>query len=266
VQAQAAREEAQWVGMRTWMQEREQRWDARHEDDKVCRAGIPNIIVKVMKEVAPGKEAREKERDETARMDGGGLEASQHADTPQDGGPEKSQQLQQQPKPRLPLKVQAKPHHAPKPKSASTPARRWETVPPRTQSQRAPSGPGGSSTTARRPKLKRDESVPLPGPALTSGSSMADRRLILRRDKSIPLPRKMDEEIASAVNRALFEQQAPAHVRIMNVRRNPKGTITAITHQNATAEMALLYRDIMIKAARSVDKGIIDVEGNESWE
>jgi hypothetical protein len=30
--------------------------------------------------------------------------------------------------------------------------------------------------------------------------------------------------------------------------------------------MALLYRDIIIKATRSVDKGIIDVEGNESWE
>jgi len=52
----------------------------------------------------------------------------------------------------------------------------------------------------------------------------------------------------------------------MNARRSAKGTITAITHHNATAEMALLYRDLIIKAARSVDKGIIDVEGNESWE
>jgi hypothetical protein len=51
----------------------------------------------------------------------------------------------------------------------------------------------------------------------------------------------MDEEIASAVNRALFQQQAPAHVRIMNARRNARGTIPAITHQNAMAEMALLY-------------------------
>jgi len=76
----------------------------------------------------------------------------------------------------------------------------------------------------------------------------------------------MDEEIASAVNRALFQQQAPVHVRIMNARRNARGTITAITHQNATADMALLYRDIIMKAARSVDKVIIDVEGNESWE
>jgi hypothetical protein len=37
-------------------------------------------------------------------------------------------------------------------------------------------------------------------------------------------------------------------------------------HQNATAEMAFVYRDIMNKAARSADKGIINVEANESWE
>jgi len=76
----------------------------------------------------------------------------------------------------------------------------------------------------------------------------------------------MDEEIASAVNRARFQQQAPAHVRIMNSKRHAKGTITAITHHNAAPEMALLYRDIIIEAARSVDMGIIDVEGNKSWE
>jgi len=73
-------------------------------------------------------------------------------------------------------------------------------------------------------------------------------------------------EMTSAVNRELFQQQAPAHVRIMNARRNAKGTITAMMHQNTTTEVALLYRDMIIKAARSVDKGIIDVEGNESWE
>jgi len=140
VQAQAAREEAKWLAMRTLMQGREQKWDASHEDDKVWGACITNMIAKVMKGVTPGQEAREKERDETARMDGGGLEASHHADTPQEGGPERSQQLQQQPKPRLPLEVQPKPQHEPKPKSAPTPVRWWETVPPRTQSQRAPSG------------------------------------------------------------------------------------------------------------------------------
>jgi len=111
VQAQAAREEVQWLGIRTSMEEREQKRDTRHKDDKVWGVGITNMMVKIMKAVAPGEEARKQERDETARLDGGGLEASQHADTPQEGGPENGQQLQQQPKPRLPLKVQPKPQH-----------------------------------------------------------------------------------------------------------------------------------------------------------
>jgi nucleotidyltransferase/DNA polymerase involved in DNA repair len=83
VQAQAARKEAQSLGIRTWMQEREQKWDARHEDDKLWGAGITNIIAKVLNGVAPGQEARENERDKTAWMDGGGLDASLHADTTQ---------------------------------------------------------------------------------------------------------------------------------------------------------------------------------------
>jgi len=76
----------------------------------------------------------------------------------------------------------------------------------------------------------------------------------------------MDQEIASAINRVLFQQKAPAPIRIMNAKRNAKGAITAITHPNATAEMALYYRDIIITAARTVDTGVVDVEENESWE
>jgi len=95
---------------------------------------------------------------------------------------------------------------------------------------------------------------------------MAVRRLIIRRDESIRLPGKIYEKIASPVNSALFQQKARAPVQIMNTRRNAKGTITAITNQNTTAEMALLYRDMIIKAARSVFNGPINWEGNESGE
>jgi len=104
-EAWAACDEAQWQGMMAWMQEREQKWDTRHEDNKLWGAGITNMIAKVMKGVAPGKEGREKEREMTARTDGGGLEASQHADMTQEEGQEKRQQLQQQPKPKLRLKL-----------------------------------------------------------------------------------------------------------------------------------------------------------------
>jgi hypothetical protein len=78
-----------------------------------------------------------------------------------------------------------------------------------------------------------------PGPAATAGSSIAERRLTLINDKSVPLSNKMDEEILSAINSALFQQKAPAHIGIINAKRNAKGVITAITHLNATAEMAL---------------------------
>jgi len=70
----------------------------------------------------------------------------------------------------------------------------------------------------------------------------------------------MDQVMASAIIRALFHQQAPAHIRIMNARRNGKGVITAITDQNATAEMAMRYRDVIITLARTVNKEVLDVE------
>jgi hypothetical protein len=95
---------------------------------------------------------------------------------------------------------------------------------------------------------------------------MADRPLILKRDESVPLPNKMDQEIASVINRALFHQQAPAHIKSINARSYANGAITAITHQNAMAEMSMPYRDIIIRAARTVDKGVLDVEENQNWE
>jgi len=110
------------------MQEGEQKWDTRHEGNKLWEAGITNMIAKAMTEVAPSQEVREKAREKTARMDGGGLEASQHADMTQEVRPEKRQQLQQQLKPKLQLTLQPKPQPAPKPKSAPTVATSAECI------------------------------------------------------------------------------------------------------------------------------------------
>jgi hypothetical protein len=52
----------------------------------------------------------------------------------------------------------------------------------------------------------------------------------------------------------------------MNARRNAKGKITAFMHQNATAEMTMQYCDIIITAARTIDRGVVDVEENVTWE
>ena len=92
---------------------------------------------------------------------------------------------------------------------------------------------------------------------------------VIEHDREMPHPMERQvratpqydgPEIESAINRALFHQQAPAHIRTMNARRHTKGAITGLTRQNATAVMALRYRDIMITAAGTVNKGVVDVE------
>jgi len=144
--------------MMTWMKEREQKWDTRHEDDKLWWARITTSIAKALKKEEPGQEVREKETANTSGMDGGGLEALQHADRMQDEGPEKRQHLQQQPKCRQELKLQLQPQHERRPKSPPTSASWWETVPPRSKSQKMTAGPG---------------------PVPMAGSSMVERRLIV---------------------------------------------------------------------------------------
>jgi outer membrane biosynthesis protein TonB len=105
------------------MHERWQKWDPCHKDNKLWGAVITNMITLVMKVIAAGQKAREKETEKTVKTDSGGLAALQHVDTTQEGGPESCQQLQQQPKPKpkLQLKLQPKPQHKPKPKSTPTP-------------------------------------------------------------------------------------------------------------------------------------------------
>jgi hypothetical protein len=52
----------------------------------------------------------------------------------------------------------------------------------------------------------------------------------------------------------------------MNERRDAKGTIRTIAQQNAKVEMAMLYCDVIITATRTDDRGVVDVEENETGE
>jgi len=271
--------EAQWRGMKSWLEEQEKKRDSYHQDDLLWGEGITDMVARAVAATERGQK-----EDRRADTEGVGLEASIHADLTQTGGPEEPEERQQL-QPGRQLKSMPTPKPKPKPKSNSNPNPSPKTNPapapapaPRpapTPTPRATSAARGVTTSAPIPTpTRRWETVPprnqkkpaYPGPARTTGSSMADRRPILRRDESVPLPNKMDHEIASVINRALFHQQAPAHIRIMNARRNVKGATTAISHQNATAEMAMQYRDIIIMAARTVDRVVVDVEENETWE
>jgi len=61
VEARATGAVAPRLAMMMWMQEREQKWDAHYEDNKVWGAGITDIIVKTITGVAQGPEERERE-------------------------------------------------------------------------------------------------------------------------------------------------------------------------------------------------------------
>jgi hypothetical protein len=90
LEAHAAREEAQWRGMKEWLEDRETKWDDCHRDNVLWGPGITDMTTKVLAigivgEAAPTQEVRQQERDETASQDGDGLRASQHAEAVQGG-------------------------------------------------------------------------------------------------------------------------------------------------------------------------------------
>jgi len=60
------------------------------------------------------------------------------------------------------------------------------------------------------------------GPAPTSRLNMAERHLISTRVDSVPIPNMMAQDIASVIYSIFFHQQALAHFRTRNVRRNAK--------------------------------------------
>jgi len=109
---------------------------------------------------------------------------------------------------------------------------------------------------------KKEEMKPVP----PGHNSMEKRRVTFKRDNGLPLSQKKDLDISSEVNRALFEAKVPHVVRIQGVTKNTRGCLSTITTPAATAEMLIRYRKIVMKAARKVDAGIVDIETNELWE
>jgi len=197
------------------MEEEEKTRDAYHEDDLLWGEDISDMVARMV--AATERDQREERK---ANTEGVGLGASIHADLTQTGGPEEPEERQQlQPGRQLESVPMPKPKPDPTPKPKPAPAPR----PAPTAMLRTTSAPKGATSAVPTP-TRRWETVPLrnqqkpasPAPALTTGSRMADRRLILSRDESVPLPNKIGNEIASAINRALFHQKAPAHIRIMN--------------------------------------------------
>jgi len=120
---------------------------------------------------------------------------------------------------------------------------------------------GDGFTEVKRQQIKKEMKPVPPGQ-----NSMEKRRVTFKRDNGLPLSQKKDLDISSEVNRALFDAKVPHFVRIQGVTKNTRECLSTITTPAATAEMLIRYREIVIKAARKVDAGIVDIETNELWE
>jgi hypothetical protein len=119
-----------------------------------------------------------------------------------------------------------------------------------------------------RKKEKKEEKNKVSGlePIPTNKNTLENRRITFRRNNDLPVSLKKDLEIVSEVNRALWARQVPAHIRMTGISTNMRGSITALARENASADMLIAFRKIIVIAARKVDQGIIDIEKNETWE
>jgi len=174
-------------------------------------------------------------------------------------------------KPEVKKPAQQQPAKKPEAKKKETWAQRAATPPPpkkqpEQRQQQQQSGQqlkkkGDGFVEVKRGK-KQEEMKPVP----PGQNSMEKRRVTFKRDNGLPLSQKKDLHISSEVNRALFEAKVPHCVRIQGVTRNTRGCLSTITTPAATAGMLIRYQEIVIKAARKVDAGIVDIEMNELWE
>jgi len=103
-------------------------------------------------------------------------------------------------------------------------------------------------------------------PVFRGQNLMKKRRVTFKCDNGLPLSQEKDLDISSEVNRALFEANVPHCIRIQGVTKNTRGCLSTIMNLGAMAEMLIRCREIVIKAARKVDAGIVDIETNELWE
>jgi len=173
-------------------------------------------------------------------------------------------------KPEVKKPIQQQPAKKPEEKKKETWAQRAAAPPPKKQpeqrQQQQQSGQQqkkkGDGFVEVKRQQKKEEMKPVP----PGQNSMEKRRVTFKRDNGLPLSQKKDLDISSEVNRALFEAKVPHFVRIQGVTKNTRGCLSTITTPAATAEMLIRYREIVIKAARKVDAGIVDIETVELWE
>jgi hypothetical protein len=83
LETHTALQEAQWRGIKSWLEEKEKTRDAYHQDDLLWGEGITDMVARVVAAIEPNQ---------TEEV---GLETPIQADLIQTGGPEKPEERQQ---------------------------------------------------------------------------------------------------------------------------------------------------------------------------
>jgi hypothetical protein len=96
----------------------------------------------------------------------------------------------------------------------------------------------------------------------TQNIPMDKRRMVFLWDQAPPPAHRTGEDYQLEINRALLKARAPHWIRIREIQRNDKGTITGMTTEMCTVDNLRKYEAVVIKAARTVDRGTISFGEN----
>ena len=91
------------------------------------------------------------------------------------------------------------------------------------------------------------------------------RRVIFRRE--LLSPQKSEADLMLALNESLQKAGVPAYTRFSKVGYSQSGAISALLTEKSNAEELISsHSNILIRAAKSVDEGVVGVEALERWQ
>ncbi|MCJ1360618.1 MAG: hypothetical protein MMC33_010626, partial [Icmadophila ericetorum] len=91
-----------------------------------------------------------------------------------------------------------------------------------------------------------------------------ERRLIFEREQGVE--KAKEEDVMLALNEALQLHGVDRQTRIITVRYTANGKLSVLLSEKARAkEVEKQYRDLLIRAARTVDNGVISMGATEAW-
>ena len=104
--------------------------------------------------------------------------------------------------------------------------------------------------------------------AITSSTPKGkpEKRRVIFRQEALS-PQKSEADLMLALNESLQKAGIPAYTRFSRVGYSQSGAISALLTEKSSAEQLVgNHSNILIRAAKAVDAGVIGVEALERWQ